>query len=71
MFVPSFGVFLQAVLLVGGLLWCREILGRLRSDIGRLRESKDAAEKGVIIFLWAVTALIIVLIARFILGLIS
>ena len=71
MFVPSFGVFLQAVLLVLGLLWCKEILGRLRSDIARLRESEETAEKGVIIFLWVVTAVILLLIVRFVLGLAS
>ena len=51
----SFGVLIRAVLLVGGLWWCKVIFERSRSDVARLRESDDSAEKGVIIFLWVVT----------------
>lgn len=52
---PIFRVIIRAVLLVGGLWWCKVILERLRRDVARLRESEDSAEKGVIVFLWAVT----------------
>ncbi len=62
--LPNWRVVLYAVLLVGGLWWCKEIFGRLGSDITRLRESDDAAEKGVTLGLWAVTGVIIYLIAR-------
>jgi len=48
-------VVIRAVLLVGGLWWCKAILDRRHSDIARLRESGDPAEKGVIVFLWVVT----------------
>ncbi len=61
----SFGVIIRAVLLVGGLWWCKVILERLRSDVARLRESEDSAEKGVIIFLWVVTVGILIYVGNF------
>jgi len=48
-------VLIRAVLLVGGLWWCKVIFDRLRSDVARLKESDDSAEKGVTIFLWVLT----------------
>ncbi len=48
-------VLIRAALLVGGLWWCKVIFDRLRSDVARLKESDDSAEKGVIIFLWVAT----------------
>ena len=53
-------VFIRAVLLVGGLWWCKVIFDRLRSDVARLKESDDSAEKGVIIFLWVLTVGILI-----------
>ena len=48
-------VLIRAVLLVGALWWCKVIFDRLRSDVARLKESHDSAEKGGIIFLWVLT----------------
>jgi hypothetical protein len=53
-------VFIRAVLLVGGLWWCKAILERRHSDIARLKESDDSAEKGVIVFLWVVTVGVVI-----------
>lgn len=61
----------QVILLIFGLWWCKEIFGRLRSDIAVLRESSDAGHKGVIIFFWIVTLVIIALIVYFAWGIIS
>jgi len=69
MFVPTFGLFIRAILLIGGLLWCREMYQRFPSELARLKESDDDAEKGVIIFLWVLTAGVVLLIAAFTWGL--
>ena len=61
----SFGVIIRAVLLVGGLWWCKVMLDRFGSDLVRLRESDDSAEKGVIIFLWVVTVGILIYVGNF------
>lgn len=65
MFTPTLGVLISAVFLVGGLLWCREMYHRFPSDVARLKESDEAAEKGVIVFLWVVTGGIVLLIVAF------
>jgi len=65
MFVPTFGVLIRAILLVAALWWCKVMLGRFRSDLVRLRESEDSAEKGVIIFLWVVTVGILIYVGNF------
>ena len=62
-------LLLVLVLLVGGLLWCREMYHRFSSDLARLKESDDSAEKGVILFLWVVTGGIILLVGSFTWGL--
>jgi len=71
MFVPSFAVLIRAILLVGALWWCKVIFGRLPEDVARLRQSDDRAEKGVVIFIWALTVLIAVLVVRFVLLMIA
>ena len=65
----TFRVVFYAVLLVAGLWWCKEMVGRFRDDLRRLKEGEDKAEKGVILFLWGLTVVIALLIARFVLAL--
>ena len=65
-----FGLLWRAGLLVAGLIWCKEILGRFRENLAELK-TPDATRRGVILLLWAVTALIIALIAMFVWGLIA
>jgi len=60
----SYGFLLRASLLIAGVWWCKEILGRLRDDLAELKDP-DATRRGVIIGLWAVTAVIMVLIGMF------
>ena len=65
MFVPTFGVLIRAILLVAALWWCKVMLVRFGSDLVRLKESEDSAEKGVIIFLWVVTVGILIYVGNF------
>jgi hypothetical protein len=63
--MPVLGIFVKAVLIVAGIWWCKEIFCRLRADIEELRTTGDTSKKGVTIFLWSVTAIIILLIGYF------
>lgn len=67
--VPTFGVFLQACLIVGAVMWCRGVFGRLGADVGELMESRDWFRRVAILFIWAITGLIIYLSVRFAIGL--
>ena len=67
----NYWLVIKAILLVAGLWWCKEIFGRLRSDIEDLRASDDAVRKGVIVFFWVLTVVIVALIGMFLWGLVS
>lgn len=45
-------------LYVLGIYWCREVISRLRRDIQEIRELRQIARTGVIIFIWFLTAII-------------
>lgn len=64
----TFGLILKAVLLVAGLWWCKEIFQRLRDDIVEFKTSDDSARRGVIMFFWLTTVVILALIVRFLWG---
>jgi hypothetical protein len=66
----SYSFLLRASLLIAGVWWCKEILGRLRDDLAELKDP-DATRRGVIIGLWAVTAVILGLIVTFAWGVIA
>ena len=59
-----------AILIVGGLWWCKEIVGRLGSDVKELRESDDLTSKVVIVFFWLLTLVIIFFMTWFLGGII-
>jgi len=61
-------VVLKAIVLVFGIFWCKEILGRWREDVSSLRELKDWTRRGAIIAVWLVTLGIIYLMARIVWG---
>jgi hypothetical protein len=65
-----FGVLIRAGLIVAGLIWCKEILGRWREDVAELK-TPDSARRGVIVGMWAVTAVIIGVIGVYVGGLIA
>lgn len=64
----DFGVVWNAVLLVIGILWCRDVFGRFATDLEEFRQSEDSAERGVIVFWWAVTAVIVLLMGNFVIA---
>ena len=55
----------QAMLFVFGLVWCKEIFDRFRSDVACLKESRTITEKVVIVFYWVLTVGVLALIIRF------
>lgn len=57
----NFGVILNALLVVGGVLWCREMFGRWNKDLAEFRGSKDPSTRWAIGLLWALTAVIALL----------
>ena len=63
----TFGLIINACLLVAGLWWCKVVWERRHSDLAEFKESDDMVKRGVIVFFWLVT----VLIANFLWALIS
>ena len=62
----TFGLVLNAILLVAGLWWCKEVFERWRDDVAELKASDDRIKQGVIVFIWLLTLGIIVLIVNFV-----
>ena len=58
-------IVVQVGLLIFGFIWCKEVIGRFRSDLTDLKETDDAGHKGVIVFFWLVTVIIMILMAIF------
>jgi hypothetical protein len=67
----NFGIVINAILLVLGVLWCREMFGRWRRDLDEFRNTKDASTRQVLIALWVVTAVIAVLLINFFIGILA
>lgn len=65
----DFGVVINAILVVVGIVWCREMFGRWRRDLAEIRAPKDPTDRQVLVFLWALTAVIVVLLVNFAFGL--
>jgi hypothetical protein len=65
----NFGLVWRGLLLVAGLWWCKEILGRWREDVEEFK-APDATRRGVILGLWAFTVVVMALIGVFLWGLI-
>ena len=61
----DFGTVMNAVLLVAGVLWCKEILGRWRNDVDELRTG-DRTRQIVTVVIWLLTVGIIILIVNFV-----
>lgn len=66
----TFGVVLDAILLVFGIAWCREMFGRWRSDLAEFRTTEDSGIRVVSLLLWSATGLIIVLVINFGVGIV-
>ncbi len=50
----DFGVVINAILLVLGLVWCKEVAGRWRDDVDELR-SGNRTRQVVTVGIWLVT----------------
>lgn len=57
--------------MVGGLLCCREMFGRWEKDVADYKAAKDASARQVIIILWGVTALVVLLLVNFFVGILK
>jgi len=54
-------MFLQlalAGLYILGLVWCYNVIGRFREDVQEIRELKEITRTAAIIFVWAITGII-------------
>lgn len=67
----NFSLVIHAVLLVLGILWCREILMRLPGDLEEWRTADDSSEHAVLAIFWIVTAAIVVWMAIYVIGLLA
>ena len=67
----NFGVLGQAVLLVLGVLWLKEMLPRWRADLHTLRAPEDRMDRAVVGCLWIATAVIGVLVVVFVFDLVA
>ncbi len=67
----DFGLVFNAILLVAGLWWCKEVFERWRDDVAELKESDDNVRKCVVLFFWLFTLTIIVLIVNFVWGIVE
>jgi hypothetical protein len=66
----SFGLVWRGLLLVAGIWWCKEIIGRWRDDVEELK-TPDWTRRTVILGLWAFTLVVLALIGTFLWGLIA
>ena len=57
--MPSFGTLVDAIALVFGVLWCRGMAKRCRSDFDELREAASLRKCVTIAALWGVTCVVL------------
>ncbi len=62
---------LKVLILVIGILWCREIFGRFSSDCNELREDKEGTKRIVIVSYWVLTAGVVVLMGYMVFGIVK
>ena len=65
-----FGTVIDAVLLVFGVVWCKHVFARLRSDLVEFRSSDtDRTDRCIILFFWLITLAVIIWIGSLLVGL--
>lgn len=47
------------VLIVAGAIWCKEVFGRLGTDIAEFAEHRDGYRRFAIVFMWLLTVVIV------------
>jgi hypothetical protein len=67
----GFGDLIKIAILIVGILWCKEIFGRFRSDLAEFKNSKDSTARPVILFFWAITLGFILFALNFVWGLVK
>jgi hypothetical protein len=67
----SYWVIFQAILVVFGFWWCKDVVCRLGKDCVELRGEGDLTAKGSIVFFWVLTAGIVMWMYRFLRGLLD
>jgi heme/copper-type cytochrome/quinol oxidase subunit 2 len=67
----NFGLIMNAVLVALGILWCREMFGRWRRDLDDYRTAKDASTRQALAILWGITAVIVILLLNFSVGILK
>lgn len=60
-----FRQFAIAALFFLGLWWCYEVIHRFPKDVKEIYEQKEAARTVAIIFIWALTVVIAILLIRY------
>ncbi len=60
-----FHAFALVGLYILGLWWCYEVIGRFREDVKEIRELKEITRRAAIIFIWAITAIIAIVLIRY------
>ena len=60
------GALIQVGLLIAGCWWCKEILGRIHSDVVEFK-SGDWTQRSVVLLIRAVTGVVLYLISSFLL----
>ncbi len=56
--IPTFGIFLQAALLVAGICWLYGMFSKWREHLDILRTGEDNMTKGVLVGLWIITVFV-------------
>jgi hypothetical protein len=54
-----------AALYILGIWWCYNVIGRFREDLREIRELKEITRTAVIIFIWAITVIIAIVLIRY------
>lgn len=67
----DFGIVVNAILLVLGILWCREMFGRLPKDLEEYRTAQDPSVRQTLMILWIATGLIVLLLVNFLVGILG
>jgi hypothetical protein len=65
----TFGMVIDAILLAVGLIWCKEMYGRWQKDLAEYEAAKDPSTRQALGFLWAITAVVALMIVNFLVGL--
>jgi len=52
-------------LYVLGVGWCCQVIRRFREDVQEIRQGREGARRGAIIFIWVLTAIIAIILARY------